>query len=110
MIFSPIEKRKLLVPWITLIVVNIVWCLIAIILFVASPVTPPTVLVSIRMSKAREKLKHLQFKDFQKSYTSYAWEEIGIYLVSIALSLYCILIVWSFFRRMKRNSESNIVC
>ena len=103
------EKRRLIIPWMVVCIVNILWCIIAVILFLASPVTPPTVLVSLRRSKSREKLKQLKFRDFLKT-ASFAWEEIGIYLVSIILSLYCILMVWSFLKKIKRSNQVNIIC
>ena len=103
------EKRRLIIPWMVVCIVNILWCIIAVILFLASPVTPPTVLVSLRRSKSREKLKQLKFRDFLKT-ASFAWEEIGIYLVSIILSLYCILMVCSFLKKIKRSNQVNIIC
>ena len=103
-----IEKKKLVVPWMVVGTFNILWCIIAVILFLASPVTPPTVLVSLRRAKSREKIKILSFKSFLKT-ASFAWEEIGIYLLSIVFSLYCILVVWSFFKQLKRNNQANCI-
>ena len=99
-----------MIPWMVVFTIYALWCLIAFILFFASPVTPPTFLVSLRMRKSFDKLIHLHFKDFIKTATHAAWEEIGIHLAVIVLGLYCILVVWSYFKKMKMYDKVNVIC
>ena len=109
-LFSQSEKQKLIVPWMIGYTTYILWCMIAFILFFSSPVTPPTFLVSLRMRKSFDKLIHLHFKDFIKTASHAAWEEIAIYLTLVVLNLYFLLVVWSFFKKLKRHDKVNVIC